>query len=177
MDAPILEGQDIKLVPLDLDVLDEMHELGQDPEVHRFTYVSAPFTRSDATDWIQRYVDGWADGSKAGFSIRSSGGEFLGFAALIRIEGDARQGEIGYIVAPHARGRGVATGALTLLSGWAIDELGLLRLELRMDAENAGSIGVAKRSGFTHEGTLRSLHFKEGQRGDTAIYSRLPGDE
>lgn len=60
MNAPILESDDIRLVPLDLRVLDEMHVLGEDADVLRFTYVSAPFTRDDATAWIQRYVDGWA---------------------------------------------------------------------------------------------------------------------
>ncbi|MPZ68570.1 MAG: GNAT family N-acetyltransferase [Actinobacteria bacterium] len=176
MDAPILEGDDIRLMPLDLDVLDEMHALGADPDVLRFTYVSAPFTRDDATAWIQRYIDGWAEGTRAGFSIQSTDGEFLGFMAVISIESDARQGEIGYIVAPEARGRGVASAALKLITDWSLGDLGLERVELRMSSENTGSAGVAKRSGFTFEGTLRSLHFKEGRRGDTAVYSRLPSD-
>lgn len=176
MDASILNGDDIRLVPLDLDVLDEMHALGDDPDVLRFTYVSAPFTRDDATAWIQRYIDGWAEGTRAGFSIQSTDGEFLGFMAVIKIDADAREGEIGYIVAPGARGRGVGSAALKLITDWALGDLGLARVELRMSTENAGSMGVAKGAGFTYEGTLRSLHFKEGRRGDTAIYSRLPSD-
>ena len=176
MNAPILEGDDLRLVPLDLDVLDEMHTLGDDPEVLRFTYVSAPFTRDDATAWIQRYIDGWAEGTRAGFSIQSSDGKFQGFMAVIRIEDDERQGEIGYIVAPRARGRGVASEALKLITDWSLGDLGLERVELRMSSENVGSAGVAKRAGYTYEGTLRSLHFKEGRRGDTAVYSRLPSD-
>ena len=54
--------------------------------------------------------------------------------------------------------------------------MGLQRVELRIDADNVGSIAVAKRSGYIYEGTLRSVHFKEGRRSDTIVYSRLPED-
>ena len=77
-----------------------MHGLGQDPDVLRWTYVSAPFTQEKAMEWVQRYVDGWTDGSLAGFSIQSPAREFLGFVALVRINTEGREGEAGYIVAP-----------------------------------------------------------------------------
>jgi RimJ/RimL family protein N-acetyltransferase len=177
MNPPVLDGDDIRLVPLARDVVDEMHELGQDPDVLKWTYVSAPFTREKAMEWVQRYVDGWKDGSLAGFSIHSSAGEFLGFAALVRVNTEGREGEAGYIVAPRARGKGIATKALRMLTDWALFDLGLQRVELRMDAGNRASIEVAKRSGYIYEGTLRSAFFKEGRRSDTVVYSRLPEDD
>ncbi|HZA19339.1 MAG TPA: GNAT family N-acetyltransferase [Actinomycetota bacterium] len=176
MEPPTLEGSEVRLVPLDLDVLDGMKALGTDPNVLRFTYISAPFTRENARAWIQRYIDGWADGTRAGFSIQSMEGTFFGMAAVIEFSRETRQGEIGYILAPEARGRGVATAALRLLGDWAIGELGLARVELRIAADNSASIAVAERCGFAYEGTLRSLYFKDGLRADTAIYSRLPDD-
>ena len=163
-------------MPLAPDVVNEMQELGQDPEVLHWTYVSAPFTREKAIEWVQRYVDGWSDGSCSGFSIQNPAGEFLGFAALVRVNTEGREGEAGYIVAPRARGKGVATKALRTLTDWALFELGLQRVELRMDAGNHASTAVAERSGYVYEGTLRSVYFKEGRRSDTIIYSRLPED-
>jgi RimJ/RimL family protein N-acetyltransferase len=127
-------------------------------------------------EWVQRYVDGWADGSLAGFRIQSPAGEFLGFAALVRVDKEAQEGEAGYIVAPRARGKGVATKALRTLTDWALFDFGLQRVELRMDAANHASIEVAERSGYVYEGTLRSVYFKEGRRSDTVVYSRLPED-
>ena len=35
---------------------------------------------------------------------------------------------------------------------------------------------VAERCGYTREGTLRSVHVKEGLRSDTGIWSRLRTD-
>jgi len=45
-----------------------------------------------------------------------------------------------------------------------------------MDVENAASARVAERAGYRLDGVLRSLHFKEGRRTDTAVYSRLATD-
>jgi len=176
MDAPTLDGEGLRLVPLSFDVVDGMEALGQDRDVLRFTYVSAPFARDGATAWVQRYIGGWADGSCAGFSIQSLDGEFLGMIAIIAIQQEARQGEIGYILAPAARGRGIATNALRLITDWALGERGLERVELRISSDNVGSIAVAERVGFSYEGTLRSLYFKDGLRNDTGVYSRLPAD-
>ena len=52
--------------------------------------------------------------------------------------------------------------------------LGLQRVELHIDPENEASIRVAERCGYVREGVLRSLHFKEHLRGDTAS-TRSPG--
>lgn len=176
LEKQIIEGPGFKLVPLTQDAVESMHALADDPDVVRFTYVSASFDRAKATAWVQRYVDGWEDGTCAGFSVQGLDGEFWGMASIIHLELEERQGEIGYIIAPAARGRGVATEAVKTLTEWGYRSLGLERLELKIDPTNQGSIRVAERAGYTYEGTLRSLYFKDGQRGDTAIYSRLPAD-
>ncbi len=62
------------------------------------------------------------------------------------------------------------------VTDWALDGLGLARVELHIDPENAASLRVAERCGYIREGMLRSVHFKGDQRGDAVIYSLLPGD-
>ena len=54
---------------------------------------------------------------------------------------DAQEGEIGYLVAPAARGRGVASRAVGLLTRWGFDELGIERFELLIATENTASFG------------------------------------
>lgn len=88
---------------------------------------------------------------------------------------DGRAG-IGYWLVPEARGRGVASRAVRLLSRWAFDSLGVARLELTCGPDNVASQRVAERCGFTREGVLRPhLPFKGGRR-DTVLYSLLPSD-
>ncbi len=66
-----------------------------------------------------------------------------------------RYGEIGYWVAAPARGRGLATRALTLLRDWAVGELGLERIELLIHVENERSQRLAERTGFLDTGERR----------------------
>jgi RimJ/RimL family protein N-acetyltransferase len=174
--SPPLDDGVVRLEPLTLDDEADMDAIARDPDVARFTYVPDPPTEGFIRSWIERYLRGWEEGALAGFSVRESDGSaFLGFAGVVRFDADGREGEIGFIVAPAARGRGVATHTLALLSSWAL-EAGLLRVELRIDVENTGSIRVAERAGFVRDGVLRSAHFKEGRRSDVAVYSLLPGD-
>jgi RimJ/RimL family protein N-acetyltransferase len=63
-----------------------------------------------------------------------------------------------------------------LLTRWGFEELGLLRLELRIDVENPASESVAARAGYRKDGVLRNLHFKDGLRSDVAVWSRLSQD-
>jgi RimJ/RimL family protein N-acetyltransferase len=126
--------------------------------------------------WIKRYEDGWRDASRAGFAATDHAGAVLGFAAIVQLDLEAREGEIGYLVAPAARGRGVAQRAVSLLTDWGFDEIGLLRLELRIDVDNGASERVAERAGYRLDGILRSKHFKEGQRAHLGVWSRLRDD-
>jgi len=174
--ARSLADDTIRLEPLDERFVPDFERLLEDPEVVRNTRVPSSPPPDFASQWVGRYVEGWQDGSRAGFAILSLEGVFLGLAGVVDLDLDASQGEIGYVVTPAARGRGVASRALRLVTGWAIDGLGLERVELRIDPLNTPSIRVAERCAYVREGVLRSLHFKEDLRGDTAIYSVLRAD-
>lgn len=168
--------QKLKLERLAARHLNGLAELGRDPDVQRFTYVPSPWTEGFEHTWLERYDQAREDGSRAAFAIvDEASGEFLGMAALVQIDRAGRQAEAGYVVAPHARGRGVAVRALELLTDWALGEQELQRVELRIAVDNAASIRVAERCGYVREGVLRSVHFKQGRRADVAVYSRLPG--
>ena len=166
----------ITLAPLAREHLPAVEELLRDPDVLRFTRVPEPPPPDFAETWLGLYERGRRDGTREGFAVVDGDGEFLGLALAPRIEREARTAELGYVVAPAARGRGVATTALRLLTEWALAELGALRLELLIGVTNDASKRVAERNGYRFEGVLRSLHFKQGVREDTEIWSRLPGD-
>jgi RimJ/RimL family protein N-acetyltransferase len=158
--------------------LEGLAELGRDPDVQRFTYVPSPWEEGFERKWLDRYEQGRADGSRAGFAIvGAESAAFLGMVALVQIDRAGRQAEAGYVVAPRARGRGIAVRALQLLTEWALGELELERIELRISSDNVASVRVAERCGYVREGVLRSLHLKQGLRDDVAVYSRLRGEE
>ena len=174
---PQLSNGSIRLEPLTQRDLAEALAMCEDEDTKRFTYLPANADDAWIAGWLRRYEEGWADGSRAGFSIRDAvDGTYLGFAAIVRLDLENAQGEIGYVVSPHARGRGAAAAAVELLTRWGFDALGLQRLELRIDSANQASARVAERAGYRLDGVLRSLAFKDGRRSDTGVWSRLPTD-
>ncbi|MDA0182160.1 GNAT family N-acetyltransferase [Solirubrobacter phytolaccae] len=142
-----------------------------DPVFARFSDW-APLTESAAREHLVELEDARRCGRQIAFA--AVGDVVLGGVSLHGFcEGRAG---IGYWLAPHARGRGVATHAVRLLARWAFDELDVARLELTCGPDNVASQRVAERCGFTREGLLRAhLPFKGGRR-DTVIYSLLPSD-
>jgi RimJ/RimL family protein N-acetyltransferase len=148
--------------------------LGGDPDTARFTRIPAEPDLAFLTGWLARYERAWNDGSAAGFAVRDiETGEAVGFAGVVQLELDKEEGEIGYVVAPSARGRGVAGRALALLTQWGLGTLGLKRIELRIDPANQVSARIAERAGYRREGTLRNTFFKEGLRSDIDVWSRV----
>ena len=155
----------------------DLWALAQEPGMVEYTYVPTGATEDFIPGWIQRYVDGWADGSRAGFLVRAVDDDtFLGFGSIVNLDLEAQQGEIGYALVEAARGRGAASGAVGLLTEWGFGALDLIRLELHIDDTNLASAKVAERCGYRKEGVLRSVHFKEGRRCDLAVWSRLRSD-
>lgn len=108
--------------------------------------------------------------------MEDEAGAFLGLTLAPAIDRGTQTVELGYMVAPEARGRGIATAALRLATEWAFSELGAERIELMIAVDNPASKVVADRSGYVCEGVLRSVYLKPGVRCDMEIWSRLPGD-
>jgi RimJ/RimL family protein N-acetyltransferase len=165
----------LTLVPLAREHLPAVENLLRDPDVLRFTRVPEP-PPGFAETWLGLYERGRRDGTREGFAVVDGDGEFLALALAPTIEREARTAELGYVVAPAARGRGVATAALGLLTEWAFAELGALRLELLIGVANDASKRIAERNGYRFEGVLRSRPFKQDLREDTEIWSRLVSD-
>ena len=150
-----------------------------DPEIQRFSWpLAEPYTVADA--WAQHleHVRAWEAGTAAEFACTEPAGDraLIGGASVYDIEPVPRRASIGYWVAAHARGRGVARHAVSLLATWAFDELGIARLQITCGPDNVASQRVAERCGFTREAVLRSHFPFKGSRRDTVVFSLLPGE-
>jgi RimJ/RimL family protein N-acetyltransferase len=116
-------------------------------------------------------------GAASHFAVDVDG--VLGGSISVRWDFWERGGvDIGYWVAPWARGRGVATRSLRLATRWAIVERGAERVQLRADVDNAASRIVAERAGFRLDGVIRAARWnaRRGRRVDLALYSILPAE-
>jgi RimJ/RimL family protein N-acetyltransferase len=166
----------VSLRPLAAEHLHDVSALFDDPDVLRFTRLPVPPPPGYARTWLERYEAGRLEGTREAFAALDDEGRFVGLALAVDIDREGREVELGYITAPAARGRGVATGMLDELTRWALDELGALRVTLIIDVENGASSRVAERCGYVLEGVMRSSYLKDDLRVDAGLWSRLPSD-
>ena len=163
-----LEDGEILLRPFTEDDVPALTAACHDPEIPRWTRVPSSYTEEDALAFVSRA----AEGSFAIVDART--GELLGSIG-VRPVGDGI-GQIGYWVTREARGRGVATRALRMISEWAFETLELARLQLITQPENLASERVAEKAGYQREGFLRAYAELKGRRPDFHMYSLLPDD-
>ncbi|MFC0863746.1 GNAT family N-acetyltransferase [Sphaerimonospora cavernae] len=169
-------GPVVLRLPVEADA-DAIARACADPVSARFIPVlPSPYTRDDALAWIAVTTpDTWKAGG-AYFVIADRATEEVLGAIGLKPPDQFGSADVGYWLAPWARGRGIATTALRALADWAFAH-GLPRISLLADVENIPSQQVACRGGFTREGVLRGAGGnRDGSRADMAAFARLATD-
>ena len=164
-------------LPTSADV-DAIYAAWQDPDIQRYTTVPSPYARSDAEGFVSKVAEDWTAGQHLTWALREDGG-LVGTIGVYRIDGKG-SGELGYWVAPWARGRGVLLEAAREVVDWGFspDGLDLARMEWRAVVGNVASARGARSLGFRYEGTLRqALVGANGQRDDGWIAGVLRSDD
>lgn len=164
------------LRPWRVEDVERVAEICADREISRWTTVPRPYTQEHARSWIEQTIHDWNRGAgEAAFAIADAAtGMVLGAIGLRLPSERDHDGSVGYWVAADARRRGVATGALRLVTRWALDELGLRRLELVTLPENVASQRVAEKAGFRRERVLRRHVEHHGERVECVLFSIGP---
>jgi RimJ/RimL family protein N-acetyltransferase len=174
---PPLADERVALRPLAGGDVAAIVEGCRDPLVQRFTRVPANYTDDDARAFIGGAPERRAHGVSLELAVaRPDDARLVGVIGIVRDRWDAERAEIGYWVAPRARGTGVASGALALLSRWALEEAGFARIDLQAAVANPGSIRVAERCGYVREGRLRQAWYRGERREDMLLFSLVDGD-
>lgn len=138
-------------------------ELAADPYVPLIGTLPAVVTEESGLAYLHRQHQRLADGQGWSFAVarladdRAVGGAGLWPHPLGRATA-------GYLLAPWARGRGLATAALRALTDFAWTRPDVFRVELLIEPWNTASVRVAERAGFVREALLPQ-HLEIGGRG------------
>jgi RimJ/RimL family protein N-acetyltransferase len=156
--------------------LDDLVAACRDTEAVRWTSVPQPYGPAEAEAFLRIVEEGWTSGRTAIFFISTAehGDRYCG-AIDLRLDGEGG-GEVGFVVAPWARSRGVCTAALRLVCRWGFDSLGLGRIEWLAHVGNEPSRRVAEKAGFRYEGVQRAKCLQRGVRHDAWVAGLLPGE-
>ncbi|AQZ61164.1 hypothetical protein BKM31_06390 [[Actinomadura] parvosata subsp. kistnae] len=115
----------------------------------------------------------WADGGA--HYVITEGGRASGLVWL-RPPDHWGVSSVGFLVAPWARGGGMAATAARAVTDWALDH-GVRRVELEAEVENIGSLRAAYRAGFREEGLRREAkRLRDGRYADYVMFARLRGE-
>jgi RimJ/RimL family protein N-acetyltransferase len=162
-------------------------ELQNDPEMRRWSPVFKPPSEADCAERVRNAMQAEADGCPSGFAIVDDADPAVVLGSI-----DWRNThplwpfsvlDVGYGVSAAARGRGVASTALRLLTEWLLDPDGgdVHRVQLDHAVENEGSCRTAVRAGFAVEGRrdvflpLRQTPEAPLIRHDVCLHGRVRG--
>lgn len=153
--------------------LEDVLTQGRDLQMQRWTSVPVPYRVEDARAWIGSRERDWNDNNNLTFAVETADR----FAGTVDLRPDGRgAAEVGYGLAPWARGRGVMSRALRLLLPWGFATLNLEVVLWRAKAGNWPSRRVAWAVGFRVEGLVRGLLADRAERHDGWIGSLRAGD-
>ena len=151
--------------------------LADDEPILRFTRVPHPYGERDAIDYYTRGEAERERGEGINLAIVTAADDELLGSISMRIASWADlRGQLGYLVGAHARGRGIASRAIVLLSQWGFRELGLQRIEILVHPDNEPSQRAVEKAGFVREGLLRSYTLVKTTRFDMWSFSALPDE-
>ena len=142
-----LETERLLMPPLGVEHTEALAGVYADPDVARHIGGAALDAEGTAAQ-VARFQAVWREhGFGQSALVDRASGAFLGRAGLHPWP-QWDEVELGYVLARHAQGRGLATEAARAWLDVALDELGLCRLIAVVHPDNAPSQALATRLGF-----------------------------
>jgi RimJ/RimL family protein N-acetyltransferase len=130
-----------------------------------------------ARAWTTEHAELWDEGHGRHFAVADPAYDSLiGGVNFHRIEPMHHRAEVGFWLAPGARGRGIGSAAVAAACRWAFERWDLARIEMTTLPDNAASLALARKIGFQREGLLRSRNFERGAQVDIVMLGVLAGE-
>ena len=176
--ATLHAGADLTLVPRHPGDASEMFAL---VEAHRsdlrrwLTWIDVTRTVIDVRRYAQFAQAQFAAMASFDYAVVLDSAQ-VGAIGLHALDWSSRHAEMGYWLAPPARGRGTMPRAASTLTTHAFEHLRLHRLEIHCVVENIASRSVAVRLGYKLEGIRRQAYTLQGEFRDLAVYAMLANE-
>lgn len=160
----MLKGKNVNVRPLESTDLDWFTKWNNDI-AYTGPYEPMEVTGRDAIEkwFIQENSNSW-------WVIEDKAGDPVG---QVITGPDAAHQFIGYIIHPDFRGKGYCTEAVEIMVDYLFLSKNIVRVQAETNPENAPSIKVLEKAGFTFEGVRRKVFFSQGKFNDGGLYSIL----
>ena len=169
---PTLIDGNFMLRPWALDDAPRVHELCQDPLIQEYTTIPVPYELHHATAFVeaQQKSDDHTQISFAGVLD----GEVVLSISLHSIAEFDHICELGYWLAPEARGAGLAAKAARMITDFGF-AIGFRRISAIVLPENPASQKTLLNAGFELENVVRQgMTRRDGTQTDAVLFARFP---
>jgi RimJ/RimL family protein N-acetyltransferase len=173
-----LDGDLVKLVPLQLQHRDELVNAAADGELWDLWFTSVPSEKN-----IDTYLN-TAIAEKSNYKaipfavIEKSSGRIIGTTRFCNIKQEYRRLEIGYTwYAKSTQRTGVNTECKYLMLSYAFEQLNCIAVEFRTNWHNKPSRNAIERIGAKQDGILRNhIIMANGIYRDTVVFSIIENE-
>ncbi|MBS0470782.1 MAG: GNAT family N-acetyltransferase [Proteobacteria bacterium] len=153
MMAPVLQTDRLRLRAHAKSDFENCCAMWGDVEVVRYLG-GKPSTREECWNRMLRQAGFWALAGMGSWVVETHAGEFLGevgFLWVKRAMEPSIEGfpEVGWALAKRAHGKGYASEAVRAALAWGDANLAFQRFTCIIDPDNAASLNVARKAGFT----------------------------
>lgn len=170
---PVLEGDFVRLEPLDHLHADDLRAAEADGDLHTLWYTFVPDAANMETE-IDRRLGLYEAGSMMPFAVVDrSTNRAIGMTTFMNMRLDNFKVEIGSTwLAAHAHGTGINPEMKLLMLAYAFEVLQCNAVELRTHEQNSQSRAAISKLGARLDGMLRNdMVMPNGTLRNTAVYS------
>lgn len=146
-----------------------------DPRYLRY-YAWTERTPEAVQEFVQMFLDRQQERPRTKFQLAVTlkpDRQLIGNCGIRLQVAGAREGEIGFELAPEHWGQGYATEAARAVAQFGFEELGLHRISSWCIADNAASARVLEKLGMRLEGRQRDKEWFKGRWWDALLYAIL----
>jgi len=169
----MLQGQLVRMRPLEPTDLERAYTWVNDPEVIRYLALRYPMSRKDEQRWLEEApTNSFAGGVR--LAIETKDGVHIGNLDLHQANAEDRKAGLGIMIGDKDYwSNGYGTDATVTLLRFAFQEMNLNRVWLHVFEFNERAISCYKKCGFQVEGRLRQHRFSQGRYWDTIVMGVL----
>lgn len=153
-------------------------ELEQRSETNRYETEGTPSAEGigKSCAWFIEKAEKLPDEGAVKWIISDKNNNKLGTVSVACNWEETSEWEMGYRLLREYWGRGYASEAVKAVIEYAFRNFRIHRLVAFVNAENTGSVALARRVGMIEEGRMREVRLVNGIRNDEFVFSLLKSD-
>ncbi len=162
----MIRGDKVDLVGVSAKYLEHYHRWINDPDVTQMLGASKlPLSMRDEREWLEGALN--PDKEEKIFTILTKQGKPIGNIGFNHLTFKNRHGTIGIMIGEKSFwDKGYGTDTIEAILRFGFEELGLVRIELKVDSLNERAIACYKKCGFVLEGRGRKHTYLNGEYHD-----------